>query len=39
MESDRGLKPFSELKHRKSRQPTLGNAEEALDLEREAGLN
>ncbi|MGY2441619.1 iron ABC transporter substrate-binding protein [Pseudomonas sp. SDO52101_S400] len=39
MESDRGLKPFSELEAPDVTPADLGNAEEALDLEREVGLN
>ena len=39
MESDRGLKPFSELQAPKVTPADLGNAEEALDLERDVGLN
>ena len=39
MESDRGLKPFSELEAPNVTPADLGNAEEALDLEREVGLN
>jgi iron(III) transport system substrate-binding protein len=39
MESNRGLKPFSELQPPKVTPADLGNAEEALDLEREVGLN
>ena len=38
MESDRGLKPFSELQPPKVTPADLGNAEEALELEREVGL-
>jgi iron(III) transport system substrate-binding protein len=39
MESDRGLKPFSELQAPNVTPADLGNAEEALDLERDVGLN
>ena len=39
MESIRGLKPFSELEAPNVTPADLGNAEEALDLEREVGLN
>jgi len=39
LESDRGLKPFSELQAPKVTPADLGNAEEALELEREVGLN
>jgi iron(III) transport system substrate-binding protein len=39
MQSDRGLKPFSELQAPNVTPADLGNAEEALDLEREVGLN
>ncbi|WP_210642596.1 MULTISPECIES: extracellular solute-binding protein [unclassified Pseudomonas] len=39
MASDRGLKPFSELEPPKVTPADLGNAEEALELEREVGLN
>lgn len=39
MESSRGLKPFSELQPPKVSPADLGNAEEALELEREVGLN
>lgn len=39
LESDRGLKPFSELEAPKVTPADLGNAEEALELEREVGLN
>ncbi|MCJ8206212.1 extracellular solute-binding protein [Pseudomonas sp. RGM2987] len=39
MVSDRGLKPFSELEPPKVTPADLGNAEEALELEREVGLN
>ena len=39
MESNRGLKPFSELQPPKVTPADLGNAEEALDLERDVGLN
>lgn len=39
MASDRGLKPFSELEPPKITPADLGNAEEALELEREVGLN
>ena len=39
MESDRGLKPFSELEAPNVTPADLGNAEEALELEREVGLN
>jgi iron(III) transport system substrate-binding protein len=39
MESDQGLKPFNELRPPKITPADLGNAEEALDLEREVGLN
>ncbi|WHS59940.1 extracellular solute-binding protein [Pseudomonas sp. G2-4] len=39
MTSDRGLKPFSELEPPKVTPADLGNAEEALELEREVGLN
>ena len=39
MESNRGLKPFSELQPPKITPADLGNAEEALELEREVGLN
>jgi iron(III) transport system substrate-binding protein len=39
MESDRGLKPFSELEAPKVTPADLGNAEQALDLERDVGLN
>ncbi|WP_445570954.1 extracellular solute-binding protein [Pseudomonas sp. E102] len=39
MTSDRGLKPFNELEPPKVTPADLGNAEEALELEREVGLN
>jgi iron(III) transport system substrate-binding protein len=39
MESSRGLKPFSELQPPKVTPADLGNAQEALDLERDVGLN
>ncbi|WP_339483350.1 extracellular solute-binding protein [Pseudomonas sivasensis] len=39
MESNRGLKPFSELQPPKVTPADLGNAEEALELERDVGLN
>jgi iron(III) transport system substrate-binding protein len=39
MQSDRGLKPFNELEAPKVTPADLGNAEEALDLERDVGLN
>lgn len=39
LESDRGLKPFSELQAPNVTPADLGNAEEALELEREVGLN
>jgi iron(III) transport system substrate-binding protein len=39
MQSDRGLKPFSELQAPNVTPADLGNAEEALELEREVGLN
>lgn len=39
MASDRGLKPFSELEPPKVTPADLGNSEEALELEREVGLN
>lgn len=39
MVSDRGLKPFSELEPPNVTPADLGNAEEALELEREVGLN
>ncbi|MDR6960921.1 iron(III) transport system substrate-binding protein [Pseudomonas brassicacearum] len=39
MASDRGLKPFSELEPPNVTPADLGNAEEALELEREVGLN
>ncbi len=38
MVSDRGLKPFDELRPPKITPADLGNAEEALELEREVGL-
>ena len=38
MVSDRGLKPFDELRPPKISPADLGNAEEALELEREVGL-
>jgi len=39
MVSDQGLKPFDELQAPKITPADIGNAEEALDLEREVGLN
>lgn len=39
MQSNRGLKPFNELQPPKVTPADLGNAEEALELEREVGLN
>ncbi|KTC34684.1 extracellular solute-binding protein [Pseudomonas sp. L5B5] len=39
MESNRGLKPFSELNPPKVTPADLGNAEQALELERDVGLN
>ena len=39
MTSDRGLKPFNELEPPNVTPADLGNAEEALELEREVGLN
>ncbi|MNY66761.1 hypothetical protein D3C86_2042380 [compost metagenome] len=39
MESDQGLKPFNELRPPNITPADIGNAEEALDLEREVGLN
>ena len=39
MASDRGLKPFNELQPPNVTPADLGNAEEALDLERDVGLN
>ncbi|UMZ12676.1 extracellular solute-binding protein [Pseudomonas sp. MPFS] len=39
MESDRGLKPFSELNPPQVTPADLGNAEQALELERDVGLN
>ncbi|MDE1165850.1 MAG: extracellular solute-binding protein [Pseudomonas sp.] len=39
MESNRGLKPFSELEPPKVTPADLGNAEEALEMERDVGLN
>ena len=39
MQSNRGLKPFSELQPPKVTPADLGNAEEALELERDVGLN
>jgi iron(III) transport system substrate-binding protein len=38
MVSDRGLKPFDELRPPKISPADLGNAEEAIELEREVGL-
>ena len=38
MVSDRGLKPFEELRPPQITPADLGNAEEALELEREVGL-
>ncbi|KAF0862605.1 extracellular solute-binding protein [Pseudomonas sp. LD120] len=38
MQSDRGLKPFSELEAPKVTPADLGNAEQALELERDVGL-
>ncbi|UVJ44493.1 extracellular solute-binding protein [Pseudomonas sp. LS1212] len=38
MESDQGLKPFNELRPPKITPADIGNAEEALELEREVGL-
>lgn len=39
MESNRGLKPFSELNPPRVTPADLGNAEQALELERDVGLN
>ena len=39
MESDQGLKPFNELQPPNITPADLGNAEEALDMERDVGLN
>ena len=39
MVSDQGLKPFEELEAPNITPADIGNAEEALDLEREVGLN
>jgi iron(III) transport system substrate-binding protein len=39
MESSQGLKPFSELEPPKVTPADLGNAEEALEMERDVGLN
>jgi len=38
MVSDRGLKPFNELRPPNISPADLGNAEEAIELEREVGL-
>ena len=39
MVSDRGLKPFEELQAPNITPADIGNAEDALDLERDVGLN